>query len=196
MADKMFGISLADQRAKYLLVAVLGAILLAVIVWPGEAPPAAAGTGAPARHGETTGQPTQPAGRPAVSAKAKAAGKKPTLRRAFTAAPAGELEATLKFNPFAASELLQAQLPGSQPTPTDKQAQEEQAERTRALATAQRLNEFRTKKVKLLLRTPDGAAAALIGDELLVREGQIVDGLRIVSISHEGVVVEAVSPPQ
>jgi len=57
------------------------------------------------------------------------------------------------------------------------------------------LNEFRSKKVSVVFRTADGTSAALIGDKQVVREGEVIDGIRILSISHEGVVVEVVPPP-
>lgn len=50
------------------------------------------------------------------------------------------------------------------------------------------LSEFRSRKVKLIFRT-NNKACALIGDRL-IKEGEIIDGVKIVSISNNGVVVQ------
>ena len=50
------------------------------------------------------------------------------------------------------------------------------------------LAEFKTRKVKLIFRT-NNKACALIGDRL-IKEGEIIDGIKIVSISNNGVVVQ------
>jgi len=219
VADKMFGISLQNDQAKYLLVAVLAAILLAVIAWPGESSPATPGAKAAAtseQHptatsgiGSSTAQSSSSApvsaggigaGGEGAAAKtepkpaAKTLAKKQSARKAFTPLTEDELASTLSFNPFVPSALLQAQLPG-QSTVATQQAQEDLAEKARALAVEQRLNEFRSKKVSVVFRTADGTSAALIGDKQVVREGEVIDGIRILSISHEGVVVEVVPPP-
>lgn len=195
MADKLFGVSLQDQRIKWLVVGALAAVLLAVIFWEGEAPPAAAtaSTATGARPGVAVHRsPTV-----ARKASAKTAVKKSRFRPDVAAKPEDELEMTLKFNPFAPRPSLQPQLTG-ETTATDPQleeAQQERAEKARALAVQQRLSEFKGQKVSVLLRNSDGASAALIGGRL-VREGDIVDGIRVLSISTDGVVLEAVPPPQ
>ena len=211
MADKMFGISLQDQRAKYLLVAVLAAILLAVVAWPGETSPASSGVVAATRpqpHSaaatDTGSSPAQPSSSTPLSpqgrwaggegASVKSTAKKPPVRKAFAPLSDDELKSLLSFNPFVPSALLQAQLPGTQVSATEQQVREELAEKARVLAAEQRLNEFRGKKVRVVFQTADGRSAALIGDKLLVREGEIIDGVRILSISPNGVVVEAAPP--
>ncbi len=192
MADKMFGISLEDQRMKYGVVAVLAAILLTVVAWPGNAKQApVAGVAAPARPGDAHRQPAQASGKAAASNAANVAVKKPVARRPVAAVSEEELQSTLQFNPFVASALLQAQLPGSQQT-SSQQAEEQSAEKARALAAQQRLSEFKEQKVSVVFRTTDGTTAALIGKRV-VREGDVIDGVRIVSISHEGVLVEAIA---
>lgn len=196
MAEKMFGISLHDQRAKYLLVAVLAAILLAVIAWPGDAPPAESGAAAAVR----TPRNSTPA-RDNVAIKtepqafARTTGKKSVKASDAARLSEDELELTLSYNPFVPSALLQAQIPGSQMTATEQQVQKDLAEKAQVLAAEQRLSEFRGKKVRVVFRTADGSSAAIIGDKLLVREGEVIDGVRILSISSDGVVVEAM-PPQ
>lgn len=201
MADKLFGISLQDQRAKWLVVIALAAVLLAVIVWGGEAPPAAAttSTAASTRHGDVAHRPAPNAGNAAVKGAAKTTVKttvtKSRSRLKVATDPENELEMTLRFNPFALRPTLQVPVPGTESSTPDQQAQEELAERARVLAVQQRLSEFKGQKVNVLLRTSDGVAAARIGRRL-VHEGDIVDGIRILSISSDGVVVEAVSTPQ
>ena len=89
--------------------------------------------------------------------------------------------------------MLQPQLTNSGTTSTDPNL--ERAEQARALAIQQRLTKFRGQKVSVLLRTSDGGSAALLGGRL-VREGDVVDGIRVLSISADGVVLEALPTPQ
>jgi cytoskeletal protein RodZ len=193
VADKIFGISLRDQRIKWLLVAVLAAVLLAVIVWPGDAPPAESRAGLTGALQNAAAHRSAPASsKAAVDTAAKTAGTKSHQRPKVSASSEDELERTLKFNPFAPRPALQTLVAGE--TTASGQAQEQLAEKTRALAAQQRLSEFRGKKVSVVLRSSAGGSAALIGGRL-VREGEIVDGIRVLSISTDGIVVEAVTAP-
>lgn len=208
MADKMFGISLGDQRIKWLLVVILAAILLAVVVWGGEAPPPGSGAAAAGARQADGAQRSPPVsgktqGSTAIKSPSKTAGKvpgnisgkQPRSRPNAAANPEDELETTLKFNPFAVRPALQRQISGSEAAIAErnvKQSHEELAQKARASAMQQRLSEFQGMKVSVVLRNSDGGAAvALIGGRL-VREGEVVDGIRILSISTDGVVVEAV----
>jgi hypothetical protein len=201
VADKLFGISLRDQRMKWLVVVGLAAVLLAVIAWGGDAPSARATATTTAGAGQAAAahRSAPAAGNAAVNTagttSVKTAVAKSRSRRHVATDTEDELEMTLKFDPFALSSGLQVAIPGNEPSICDQKAQEELAEKARVLAVQQRLSEFRGKKVSVLLRTSDGVAAARIGGRV-VREGEIVDGIRILSISTDGVVVEAVSPPQ
>jgi hypothetical protein len=182
----MFGISLRDQRVKWLLVVALAAVLLAVILWGGDAPPAQATA---ARQGAAAHRSAPASGKTLGNTVKKTTTRKPRSRPNVTIQPEDELEMTLKCNPFALKPALQRQLPGNI-EPDDEQARKELAEKARAHAVQQRLSEFRGKKVSVLLRNSDGGAAALIGSKL-VREGDIIEGIRVLSISSDGVVVEA-----
>ena len=188
MADKLFGVSLRDQRVKWLLVAGLAAVLLAIVVCGSGDPP-----------GGTSPAATPGVRKRVVPASGKAAGVK-TARSRWTGGTvsADELETTLQFNPFAPAHTLQQQLESRETPGSDSAASptaEQRAENVRALAIRQRLSEFRGQKISVLFRTADGTAAARIGGRV-VREGEILDGIRIVSIGTDGVVIEAVTPPQ
>jgi len=202
VADKLLGVSVGDQRIKWLVVVVLAAILLAVIVWGNDAPPVGAGAAASARarHEDSARRPAPISGKAAVETAprnaAKAAVKKSRTRWKFADALADELELTLKFNPFAPKPALEPQLANGATAisdPNQIRAEEERAEQARALAAQQRLTKFRGQKVSVFLRTSDGGSAALIGGRV-VREGDVVDGVRVLSISADAVVLEAAPP--
>jgi hypothetical protein len=198
VADKLLGVSVGDQRIKWLVVVALAAILVAVIVCGNDAPPAGAGATATAaaRQGHPAHRPAPVSGTPAVENTSKIAAKtavKKSRSRWNFAAAEDELELTLRFNPFAPKPALQPQLSNGDTPVTDPnllRAEEERAERARALAAQQRLTKFRAQKVKVFLRTADGGSVALIGGRF-VREGDIVDGVRVLSISADAVVLEA-----
>ena len=196
MADKVFGISMQDQRIKYLLVAILAAVLVAVIAWPGDAPPTdsrAVAAGVRPNSASHRSAPASSKAAPAVNSAAKTAGKKSRPRPNVSAVSEDELEMTLSFNPFAPRNSVQSQLAG-ETTISQQEAQEEAAEKARALAVEQRLSEFRGQKISIVLRMSDGASAVRIGKRL-IQEGEVVDGIRVLSISAEGIIVEPVTSP-
>src|SRR5262249_18411126 len=108
------------------------------------------------------------------------------------AASAEELEATLKFNPFALTTSLRQlfQVDSAAP-PLAAPSARQPDEKAREAAPEKRLSEFRRQKVSAIFRTSTGAAAALVGSRVL-KEGEVLDGIRIVSISADGVMVEVV----
>jgi hypothetical protein len=124
---------------------------------------------------------------------AKPAAAKSRPRPKFASVSEDELETTLQFNPFAPRTALQTQL-ASETTSSEQEAQEEAAEKAQALAAAQRLSEFRGQKISIVLKMSDGASAVRIGKRL-IHEGEVVDGIRVLSISAEGIVVEPVTDP-
>jgi hypothetical protein len=187
----MFGVSIRDQRIKWLVVVALAAVLLALIVWPGDAPPAQPGAAATAAQADVH---AAAPGSGKVSGKTGAtAVRKSRARPIIVADREAELDMALRFNPFAQMSRLEAQSLNSETTGSDpslEPAEEEIAERARAQTVEQRLSEFRGQKVSVLFRTAEGGATAMIGTRL-VHEGDIVDGVRVLSISTEGVVLEA-----
>ncbi len=194
MADKVFGISLQDQRMKYLLVAVLAAVLVAVIAWPGAAPPAESRAAVAGVRPIATAHRSAPASSKTVAnSAAKTASTKSRPRPKISSASQDELETTLKFNPFAPRTALETQIASEMPS-SEQEAQEEAAEKARVLAAEQRLSEFRGQKISIVLRMSDGVSAVRIGKRL-IHEGEVVDGIRVLSISADGIIVEPVTDP-
>jgi hypothetical protein len=189
----MFGVSIRDQRIKWLVVVALAAVLLALIVWPGDAPPAQPGASATAAHPQADVHASVPGSSKVSGKTGTTAARRSRARPIVVADREAELETTLRFNPFAQMSRLEAQSHNGETTLSDpnlEPAEEELAERARAQTVEQRLSEFRSQKVSVLFRTTEGGATAMIGTRL-VHEGDIVDGVRVLSISTEGVVLEA-----
>ena len=183
MAEKLFGIPLQNERVKWLMVGGLAAVLAALVCFQDSEEP-----------GALPEAERPPARRPASRANSAGAAKGPVRKGLRMAEPTaetarGHLDSALEFNPFALTPKLKTRLGIEAPLVA--------AHETGAAATAadpqsaddKRLSEFRDKKVSAVFRTADGAAAALIGNRL-VREGDVVDGVRIKSITAQGVVVE------
>lgn len=113
--------------------------------------------------------------------------------------PTVELEDILRQNPFQSREELvvkeeipvpKALVVESPPVPTDvtEKAAEVDAERREKMAAL--ISEFQTAKVKMILRNGK-QATAMIG-ERVIREGQVIDGVKIVSIRSDGVIIEPI----
>ena len=184
MADKLFGISLRNNRVKWLLVAGLAGVLWFVITGGDGAPPDPAGVAA----GQRARRPAIPV--PGTTERAKVARFRWNGARVSDA----EFEQMLQVDPFARKPALQQQLQiALAPAASESDMQTAQEEATReaaALAVQHRLKEFQAMKIHVVLRNSDGTAAALLGKRI-VREGQVLDGVRILSISTDGIVVEA-----
>ncbi len=113
--------------------------------------------------------------------------------------PAVSRERMLQHNPFKHLELppdvsaeAQPEAPPDEPTP-DATAEAAAAEAAALAAEKQKkaqeiLTEFQDRKVQMILRT-GGKASAMIGNRL-VHEGDIIGGIRIVSILPNGVLIE------
>ena len=113
--------------------------------------------------------------------------------------PSVTLEQTLKHNPFA--ELEVPVEPPSQTTPetvtstppvpvtSEEEPEIDPVEENRRRKSEETLAQLQSHKVSMILRTGK-KASAMIGGRL-VHEGDIVDGVRIVSILPNGVLVES-----
>ena len=134
----------------------------------------------------------------------------PTAAQNATALPNGpaskviwpqvSLDEMLRHNPFAepASPVpVKVEIPalvvatpptGDLMTASDSEKEEEQLSEQRRQKVNAALAALRSDKVTMILRT-DRKVSAMIGNRL-VREGDIVDGVRIVSIQTNGVLVE------
>lgn len=223
MADKVFGIAVGDPKVKWLLIAGLALVLVAVLCLESGAPPAAttgkavaisphpsadAAAGGEA-HAAAGAQPRpQPAAAGGSSKKVRGARRllnaadKDAGRSHLTAAGApaeiseDSLQAALDFDPFTLSAPLRERLglaanAGRPPAPDAEQLAREK----RQHAAEQRLREFRAKKTSAIMKTADGSISALIDNHLL-HEGDVIDGVRVVSITADGVVLEAIAPEE
>lgn len=186
MATESQGSRPALTRKQGIMIGVLGAILVGVLV-SGQS------------EGTTTGATAEadPAlSRPRTarqSASATTAGK-------LTVWPKVSLDEMLLHNPFAQPEMLRDSIPETPPAAEVEaaaaaaEAESLQAARSKELDDEQRekleavMAEFKNQKVKMILRT-DRGVTAVIGDRK-VREGDIIDGVRIVSIRPDGVIIE------
>lgn len=105
-------------------------------------------------------------------------------RRSTRAWPAVKLAEVIEKNPFRPIRPIEKAEATEPVVPTPE------AEAAAAAATENRaaLNAFASRKVDAIIATARGPAA-MIGAKL-VREGDVVDGVRIVSIQADGIVVE------
>jgi hypothetical protein len=122
-----------------------------------------------------------PPRRPVKSASSTAAGD---ARRASRAWPEARLDQVLKSNPFRPLRPVEKE---PEPEPEPEVAEKDKPD---AAAEADRsaLNAFANRRVGAIVYTKSGPAA-MIGTTL-VREGDVIDGVRVVSIQADGIVVE------
>ncbi|MBI3866013.1 MAG: hypothetical protein HY290_29400 [Planctomycetia bacterium] len=180
MDNRVFGFSLPGQRLKWFVVFGLATVLMAIVVFGnGDSPDAG---GAAAKGGARPRLPVVPVASDRVSVQGF---------RGKGASPSDEeFETTLQFDPFAPRLALQQQLQPAGNAANAPPTPEQIAEKSRSLALRQRMQEFQGKKVSVVFRMSDGTAAALVGGRL-IRQGEVVDGIKVVSISAAGVVLEA-----
>lgn len=138
---------------------------------------------------------------------------KPTARRKVTPRPAPNVElrrVTMpveqmqKQNPFAklavppkpaSPKVVAVTVPiavVSAPTPRPEVLAAEKRAKERREKIQQTIAELQGQKVKMILRT-DNKTSAMIGNRL-VSEGDLIDGVRVVSILPTGVIVKPASP--
>jgi hypothetical protein len=173
-------------RKQGIMIGALGIVLAGVLVFGQDS---SAKPGGAADAGVTTEAPRT----------ARQPGKSAVVVKT-TAWPKVTLDEMLRHNPFATPN-LPPEGPPETPTPVKPQsviseaqaAEKLQAETSRdeqRIKRAALVADWQNQKVKLILRT-DRGVSAMIGDRK-VREGQIIDGVRIVSIRPTGVLVEPV----
>jgi hypothetical protein len=192
MADTVFGFKLENRRAAWLVIGGLAAVLFAVLVLDegeSEAPDAAAASSVgSARNAGTPGDATSvgaPRGAPSGSSRSV---------RKIRQWPEIDLADVLKQNPFMLSDQATEELAlqtgeAKETLPTDEEIQA--ALRQKRLGET--LDELRRTGVSAIFRTAQGNAA-VIGNRTL-KEGDVIDGVRIVSISDKGIVVEPMNSP-
>jgi len=184
VAESLFGLKVSGAKGQWLLVSGLALFLVGVILFTGEddEPAPAGSTGA----AETAASDNAPSIRaPSKSKPAKARAPR------WTRADVPPLHEALAGNPFGMSQELQQALGiDSAAAPGSKGTARPATLDTDAKA-AQTLSDMKARGVNLIVATPRGRAA-LVGGRL-VREGQVVGGLRIVAIDSGGLVVEPVS---
>lgn len=186
MASTVFGIKLENQSAKWLLVGGLGAVLMGVILFGGgdaaeetaelattanSSPSGEAGTAAAVPGPRRGGLPATP--------------KSPRKTREW---PRLDPVEVIKHNPFTLSEAAAEQLALESGKTKDVPTAEELAALERNKRREQLVEELRRTRVSMIFRS-DAGNAAVIGNRVL-KEGEIVEGVRIVSITNSGITVE------
>ncbi|MDB5388212.1 MAG: hypothetical protein JWM11_3858 [Planctomycetaceae bacterium] len=163
------------------MIGVLGAALIGVLVFGQDG-------GAAAVNDAATTEP-----------RARRRAADPAVKSKATVWPKVSLEEMLAHNPFAQPNLPKETEPKI-PAPEEVAAAEAktlESAKAKSLEVERQtkvdavMTDWRNQKVNMILRT-DRGVTALIGDRK-VREGQIIDGVRIVSIRPNGVIVEPVS---
>lgn len=160
------------------LIGTLGVVLVGVMLYgQGDGQPAA----------QTTTEATPPASRRRVA---------PTNTAAVhTKWPDVSLEQMLQHNPFAARNVASSESnPSAEIAAAPVEPPVESAAEANPVANERRekaeafLAELRTQRVKLILRTGE-KVSAMIG-ERLIHEGEVIDGVRIISILPNAVLAE------
>ena len=179
-------------RLKLASIPVLVVIMLLVLVWP------SAGDGLPPDDSETARHATQQSHRTDAITEGDAAGPGPSsvsMQRTQKTWPAIGLATILKHDPFALPPLLANRTlgavsqEGSQQNQgtTDTTHQDEREERIKQLKI--RIATLQQKQVRVVFRSESGTAALI--DSKIVHEGDLLeDGVRIVEIRSDGVVLQ------
>ncbi len=178
------------ERLKLALIPVLVLILILVFVWP------SAEDVLPADDSETASEDTQQSHRTDATTEGNAAGLSSVpMERTQKTWPAIGLASILKHDPFALAPLLAnrtvAVVPQKDPQQnqgtTDTSHQNEREKPIQRLKD--RIATLQQKQVSVVFRSESGAAAAII-DSKIVHEGELLeDGVRIVKIRPDGVVL-------
>ena len=188
MADKSETKYFGMTPKQAVMIGVLGTMLVGVILFGqgGETPVETDDVAATAESGQN-------------NARRKTSTSDPVAHVAHW--PKVSLDEIIKHNPFsgpavtpdvATIETVTSPVEEEPPSATADETEREEIEQERQRKAATLLAEFQSQKVKMVLRT-NNKVAAVIGDQL-VHEGDVIDGIRIVSILSNGVVVEAIPP--
>ena len=177
-------------RLKLASIPVLVVIMLLVLVWP------SAGDGLPPDDSETARHATQQSHRTDAITEGDAAGPSSvSMQRTQKTWPAIGLASILKHDPFALAPLLAnrtvAVVPQEEPQQnqetTDTSHQDEREEQIKRLK--ERIATLQQKQVSVVFRSESGTAAII--DSKIVHEGDLLeDGVRIVKIRSDGIVVQ------
>ncbi len=174
---------------KLALIPVLVLILILALVWP------SADDVLPANDSETARQNTQKSHRIDATTEGDAAGPSSVpIERTQKTWPAIGLASILKHDPFALAPLLAnrtvAVVPQEEPQQnqetTDTSHQDEREEQIKRMK--ERIATLQQKQVSVVFRSESGTAAII--DSKIVHEGDLLeDGVRIVNIRSDGVVL-------
>ena len=177
-------------RLKLALIPVLVLILILVFVWP------SADDVLPADNSETVRQGTQQSHRTDATTEGNAAGLSSVpMERTQKTWPAIRLASILKHDPFALAPLLANQTVAvvSQEEPQQNQEttgtshQDEREEQIKRMK--ERIATLQQKQVSVVFRSESGTAAII--DSKIVHEGDLLeDGVRVVKIRSDGVVLQ------
>jgi len=170
------------SRVKLVLVPVLALILVVVLVWPdGEQHRGNADEGTNAAAASQTGASTKSAGSDQPGQISK------VLPRQAKVWPEIALEEILRHDPFALPSPLSSERQLADLQDEEEKLQEKADERARQLK--QRIETLQQNRVSVIFRTEHGAAA-VIGSRLVQEGGLFEEGLRIVEILPDGVILE------
>ncbi|HUQ71765.1 MAG TPA: hypothetical protein VM165_19705 [Planctomycetaceae bacterium] len=191
MADKSTSVRRGMSPKQWALIGVLIAVLAGVLV-SGRTGPESPATDGQEPSAANPARPSSRANRHAASAEAKTSA---------TAWPEISLETALSHNPFRETAPLQAAIseeeqnaPPESETPLTANGPSpavEMKEEDLGNAVAASTADPQSLRVSMILR--NGPKLCAVIGERLVREGDVIEGLRIVSISTAGVVVERAS---
>ena len=171
-------------RLKLALIPVLVVIFILVLVWPST------GDNLPADDLETAGQETQQSHRTDALTEGDAAGPSSvSMQRTQKTWPVIGLASILKHDPFALAPLLASRTVGvvSQEGPQQKIDSSQQEELIKRLE--ERIATLQQKQVSVVFQSESGTVAII--DSKIVHEGDLLeDGVRIVKIRSDGVVLQ------
>lgn len=196
MAEKLFGLKLGNSPKQWWVAGGLTAVLVGVLAFNRDDTPEPPISPAPSE--DAAGANSQASDNPRRSTpvdKVRVVRKSPAVRKRISAGRLPDLSSALKHDPFAipSAIALPVQPEIAPQTAVAEATDEDSVTDARRQAVQQTLNDLRSKKIMLIFRQGDGAAA-LIGDRV-VKEGQIIDGVKIESISPRGITVLPVDSP-
>jgi hypothetical protein len=170
----------SPHRIKLIVAVVLGVVFLAVLCWDPSASEDAASETTPVAA-------SPPLSAPKSKSKSKGAATSTVREADWPKVAPEDAEELNPFDPEDREKRKAATVVVEEPAPAEELEQSEQP----TLSPAERMKAaFANKRVRMILRTRNGVIG-LIDNEVL-REGEIVEGVRIVSIRADGVLVEPV----
>lgn len=111
-------------------------------------------------------------------------------RRPAPAWPAIDLAEVLRFDPFAAGQAFASrQKPSGKAAPDEAAAGRRQRRQQAQSERAEAVERLRRQGLKAVIAGSGGQAVAVVGSKT-VRVGDVIDGLRVIAIQPDGVVLE------